>query len=67
MKTVTKKLYVPIRISTITKGFEKENFVYDTNKMIEDRGAFILTDGHILDHKIEINDILEYHLEKHWI
>lgn len=67
MKVVTKKLYVPIRISTITKGFEIKNFVYDTNKIIQDRGAFILTDGQILDHKIGIDDILEYHLEKDWI
>jgi hypothetical protein len=66
MKIVTKKLYVPIRISTITKGFEKENFVYDTNKIIEDRGAFILTDGEILNHKIGIQDVIEYHLEAEW-
>lgn len=67
MKVVTKKLYVPIRNSTITKGFEIKNFVNDTNKIIQDRGAFILTDGQILNNKIEIDDVLEYHLEKDWI
>lgn len=67
MKIVTKRLFVPIRISTINKGFEVKNFVDDTNKIIQDRGAFILTDGEILIHKIEVEDVIEYHLEREMI
>ena len=66
MKVGSRRLQVPIRKSTINAGFSFEKFVDDTNKILDDHGAFILMDGQILQNRVQVEDIVHHHLEEEW-